>query len=103
MSKFLVGWNDEILSMRLIDGPFGDSKKEEKIKIEVIKMLHKIYNYDEIKSEKIYHKITSEEAAIDDDGEEIDLNIWSDGASLRYGGGEEDRIEVVEYEIPKQI
>lgn len=88
--------------MRIIDGPFTDEEKPEKIKQEVIKMLNKIYGFEEEKAKNIYkeacHKL---EIELSDDI--VDLDIWTDGASLRYSGGEENRIEVVKYNLSVEL
>lgn len=101
-TNFLVGWNDEVLSMRMIAGPFKDDEKDDIIHKEVVKMLEKIHSLDDHQAEKIYRMCVFEggelERTIDD--VDIDLHVYGDGASLRYGGGEEDRIEVVQYDLP---
>ena len=101
---FLVGWNDEYLEQRIVAGPFGWDQKAKNIKTEVIKRLKMIYGMDEKTAETIYQGAVAEDDYLRMyDDEMIDLDVWSDGASLRYGGGEEDRIEIVKYNFENQI
>ena len=112
--KYLVGWNDEYLDMRIIAGPFTESKQEEIIKKEVIRVLIQTYavteeeaniiyeiSYDE-KNKEYYDKSELDEVK-KTIGCEPELVIYKTGASLRYGDGYEDRLQVVEYTTELKI
>jgi hypothetical protein len=96
---FLIGWNDEYINLRIADGPFKHEEKEARIKREIIKMLIKVYGYTAEKAEKIYNTIVMGGKYTDMKGEDINLCIWPDGATLQYGSCFEDRIEVIEYDM----
>ena len=96
---YLVGWNDEYLNLRMADGPFKSEEKETRIKQEIIKMLMKIYEFNKEHAEKAYNTIMLGGTFHDSNGEDIDLCIWTNGATLQYGGCFEDRIEVIEYDM----
>lgn len=98
-TNFLVGWNDECVNMRMIAGPFKSDEKEIQIKQEVIRMLKKIYGYDETMAVKIYNTIASGSSYLAPNGTAINLLIWPNGASLQYEDAYEDRIEVLEYDL----
>lgn len=93
-ANFLVGWNDEYLDLRLIAGPFGNDKKREMLEREVCKILMKIGGIDEKKAMEIVR--TNEHS-------DFNLNIYEDGASVSYGNGYEDRIQVVQYDMEQKI
>lgn len=101
ITNFLVKWNDGCRTLEIVSGPFSNEEKTEKIKTEVINMLKKIYDIEEEDGEKIYNVIMRDchDSSLQEK-EAIDLEIWENGASLLYGGGEEERIEVVEYDLP---
>lgn len=93
--NYLIGWNDEVLSMRLIEGPFADNRVKEAIHDEVINMLRKTYKMDTGIAETVYQtRIHDLPCNINEYGS-ICLDIWETGASLQYGGGYEDRIKIV--------
>lgn len=107
-TNFLVAWNDEVFSG--IAGPIEEDWKATVLHYEVVEMLERIHSLDYRQAEKIYRKCMSKGGklkrtiyaidivkwtiyAID-----IDLQVYGDGASLRYGGGKEFRLEFVQYE-----
>lgn len=97
-TNILVVWNNGMLSM--MAGPIKEDEKDAIIHREVVKMLEMIHSLDDHQAEKIYRMCMSEggelERTIDD--VEIDLQVYGDGASLRYGGGKEYRIEIMQYD-----
>lgn len=100
---FLVGWNDEYINLRMVDGPFKSGEKEARIKQEIIKMLIKIFKYNKEKAEIVYNTIMLGDTCHDSNGEEINLYVWPNGATLQYGGCFEDRIEVIEYDLHQSL
>lgn len=95
MGIFLVEWNDEYLSQRIVTGPFAESNAQEILKSEIIKQLQIIEGKSDKEAEVIY---TYKQQDIGNDYAEIDLNISQFGATLRYGSGYEERLTLVNYE-----
>ena len=92
---FLLSWNDEYLDMRIVSGPFHDSGKSIAIKAEVVRQLQSYLNKTSNEAELIYESKLADES----DFPEIDLNIYTEGASFRYNGDNEERLQVVQYDF----
>ena len=93
-TNFLLGWNDEYLDLRLIAGPFEDSEKNAMIQKEVINMLKKNCQINEEKARNILNA---------KGGIEVGLNICENGASIIYGSGYTDFIQIVQYDLEPKI
>jgi len=95
MSFFLLEWNDEYLSQRIVAGSFVETDAQEILKSEIIKQLQIIEGKSKAEAELIY---AYKQQDINNDDSEIDLEISQFGATLRYGSGYEERLTLVHYE-----
>lgn len=94
--KYLLNWNDEYLDMQIVSGPLADdTAARQAMKETVIERLVQLNVTDDAKdAEEMY--LAAEKAAGSEETTE-ELHVSPYGASIRYGGGYEDRYQIVEY------
>lgn len=94
--KYLLNWNDEYLDMQIVSGPLADDTAARQVMKEtVIERLVQLNVADDAKdAEEMY--LAAEKAEGSEEAME-ELHISPYGASIRYGGGYEDRYQIVEY------
>ncbi len=94
--KYLLNWNDEYLDMQIVSGPLADDKAvREVMKETVMERLVQLGVADNAKdAEEMY--LAAEKAVWPEETME-ELHVSPYGASIRYGGGYEDRYQIVEY------
>lgn len=94
--KYLLNWNDEYLDMQIVSGPLADdTAAKQAMKETVMERLAQLNVADDAKdAEEMY--LAAEKAAGSEETME-ELHVSPYGASIRYGGGYEDRYQIVEY------
>ena len=99
--KYILNWNDEYMSMNIVAGPVSDEMADTLLHERVITRLVELNAAESReKAEEMY------QAALDELNDPMadclpfrdTLSLSRCGASIRYGGGYEDRYEIVEYE-----
>lgn len=97
--KFVLCWNDEYLSMAIIGGPYSDmDSAADAMRKEVIDRLQAL-NVTETSYEAaaLYEAASNSEDNVADYLQELHVSEY--GASIRYGGGYEERYEIVDHKI----
>lgn len=90
---FLLEWNEEYLSQRIVAGPFEETDGQEILKRETIKQL-KTHAY---LSDKEAGLVFTRSLQGSNSYEEIDFSASEYGAFFRYGSGYEERLSLVIY------
>lgn len=94
--KYLLNWNDEYLDMQIVSGPLADdTAAREAMKETVMERLVQLNMADNAKdAEKMYLAAVK---AVGPEETMEELHVSHYGASIQYGGGYEDRYQIVEY------
>ena len=99
--KYILNWNDEYLNMIIVAGPVSDEMADAILHERIITRLVELNAADDReKAEEMYQEALKElndPMAGDFPFADI-LSLSQCGASIRYGGGYEDRYEIVEHE-----
>lgn len=92
---YLLKWNDEYLDIQIAGGPFDDDTAAKlALKKETITRLVELNVVKDAKAaEELYA-----ETERDPEQEGDDLHIYLNGTSILFGGGYEERYQIVEYE-----
>lgn len=92
--KYVLNWNDEYLSMRIVCGPMDEEAAKQEMKNQVVESLVELEIAKNVKmAEELY--AAAENATVENTIYE--LHVSPDGASIMYKG-HEDRYQIVEYE-----
>ena len=92
--KYILNWKNEYLEMRIAGGPMDKESANREIKKQAVEHLVELdiaKNTEE--AEKLYtaaEKATAEE-------EVTELHVSNETVSILYGGGYEDRYQIVDY------
>lgn len=96
--KYLLSWNEEYMSMAIIGGPYSDmDTAAAAMRKEVTRRLQEL-NVAETDGEAADLYETAETASRGED-EIPELHVSECGASIRYGGGHEERYEITEHKM----
>lgn len=95
--RYLLNWNDEYLDIRILSGPLVDDAAARKVmKERLIERLVELNVANDAKdAEEMY--LTAEKKAGREEAIE-GLHVSPYGASIEYGGGYQDRYQIVEYQ-----
>ena len=93
--NYVLSWNDEYLDMQIICGPMDEAAARQAMKKEVMRKLVELNLAEDTKvAEKMY--LVAESTSVE--GETNDMHVNSNGASIIYGTGYEERYQIVDYE-----
>lgn len=94
--KYLLNWNSEYLDMQIVNGPLADDTTAKQVMKEtVIERLVQLGVADDAQdAEEMY---LAAEKAVEPEEPLEELHVSPYGASIRYGGGYEDRYQIVEH------
>lgn len=92
---YILNWNDEYLDMIILAGPVSEEQACRILRERLIERLLEL-NIVQTKDEAadLYDKAAEERAGAE---EPYELHVSLHGASIHYGGGYEDRYQIVEY------
>lgn len=94
--KYLLNWNDEYLDMQIVSGPLADDEAVREVMKETVKeRLVQFGVADNAKDAEEMYLVAEKAAGPEATMEELHVHPY--GASIRYGGGYEDRYQIVEY------
>ena len=97
--KYILNWNDEYLSMALIAGPLDERSSRRMLKEIVQKRLVELNVADsQADAQEIYDAAASADLDRNDDVYDV-LSLSESCASIRYGDCNEDRYEIVDYDL----
>ena len=99
--KYILNWNDEYLNMIIVAGPVSDEMARDILHERIVTRLVELNAVDNReKAEEMYQEALKElnDPMAGDLPFADTLSLNQCGASIRYGGGYEDRYEIVEHE-----
>lgn len=94
--KYILKWNDEYLDMQIVSGPLADdTAARQAMKETVIERLVQLNVADDAKDAEEMYLAAEKTAGSEETTEELHVSPY--GVSIRYGGGYENRYQIVEY------
>ena len=100
LGKYILNWNDEYLNMIIVTGPVSDEMARDILHERIVTRLVELNAVDNREeAEEMYQEALKElnDPMAGDLPFADTLSLSQYGASIRYGGGYEDRYEIVEH------